>query len=88
MRRSFFGELYRRNRLLTLVGWLHVLLLLATIVGYASDDRTVMAVPAAMVMLLAACGDDDSGATTAPTTGNTTASTTGNTIEVLSWVES
>lgn len=41
---SFFGELYRRNRLLTLVGWLHVLLLLATAVGYLTDDRLVMGV--------------------------------------------
>ena len=38
---TFLGELYRRNRLLTLVGWLHVLLLLATVVGYLTDDRIV-----------------------------------------------
>lgn len=42
MTSAFFGELYRRNRLLTLVGWLHVLLLLATAVGYFTDDRIVM----------------------------------------------
>lgn len=39
---SFFGDLYRRNRILTLVGWLHVLLFTATIVGYLTDDRVVM----------------------------------------------
>ena len=44
MRRSFFGELYRRNRLLTLLGWLHALLLTATIFGYFTDDRAVMGV--------------------------------------------
>lgn len=43
---SFFGELYRRNRLLTLVGWLHVLLLLATLVGLMTDDRQVMGINA------------------------------------------
>ena len=42
MRSRFFAELYRRNALLTLVGWLHVLALLATIVGLVSDDRTVL----------------------------------------------
>lgn len=42
MRSRFFAELYRRNALLTLVGWLHVLALLAAIVGFASDDRTVL----------------------------------------------
>jgi hypothetical protein len=42
MRSRFFAELYRRNALLTLVGWLHVLALLATLVGFASDDRTVL----------------------------------------------
>jgi len=46
MRRSVAGELYRRNPLLTLVGWLHVVLLLATIVGLATDDRVVMGVNA------------------------------------------
>ena len=40
--RKFFSELYRRNPLLTLVGWLHVLALLATLVGLLSDDRTVL----------------------------------------------
>lgn len=44
MTSAFFGELYRRNRLLTLVAWLHVLLLLATIVGFFTDDRLVMGV--------------------------------------------
>ena len=44
MTSAFFGELYRRNRLLTLVGWLHVLVLLATAVGYFTDDRIVMGV--------------------------------------------
>ncbi len=38
----FFAELYRRNALLTLVGWLHVVALLATLVGFATDERTVM----------------------------------------------
>jgi hypothetical protein len=46
MRRSLVGELYRRNALLTLVGWLHIVLLLATIVGVVTDDRTVMGVNA------------------------------------------
>jgi hypothetical protein len=46
MRRSFMAELYWRNRLLTLVGWLHVVLLLATMVGYVTDDRLVMGVNA------------------------------------------
>lgn len=41
---SFFGELYRRNHLLTLIGWLHILLLLATIVGLLTDDRQVMGI--------------------------------------------
>jgi hypothetical protein len=44
MTSAFCGELYRRNRLLTLLGWLHVLLLLATIVGFFTDDRDVMGV--------------------------------------------
>lgn len=42
MRTSFFAELYRRNPLLTFTGWLHVVALLATIVGYVSDNRVVM----------------------------------------------
>lgn len=46
MRRSFIAELYWRNPLLTLVGWLHVVLLLATLVGLATDDRIVMGVNA------------------------------------------
>jgi hypothetical protein len=46
MRRSFLAEIYWRNRLLTLVGWLHVVLLLATVVGYVTDDRLVMGVSA------------------------------------------
>lgn len=40
--RRFFAELYRRNPLLTLVGWLHVVALLATLVGLISDDRMVL----------------------------------------------
>jgi hypothetical protein len=43
-RRGFIAELYWRNPLLTLVGFLHVVLLLATVVGYATDDRLVMGV--------------------------------------------
>lgn len=46
MRRSFLAELYWRNPLLTLVGWLHIVLLLATFVGLASDDRVIMGVNA------------------------------------------
>lgn len=42
MRSRFFAELYRRNALLTLVGWLHVLALLAALVGLATDERTVL----------------------------------------------
>ncbi len=44
MRSRFFAELYRRNALLTLVGWLHVVALLATVVGFLSDERTVLGV--------------------------------------------
>ncbi|HZD54194.1 MAG TPA: hypothetical protein VE175_14180 [Woeseiaceae bacterium] len=44
MRGSFLAELYRRNPLLALVGWLHVVALLATFLGYATDDRIVMGV--------------------------------------------
>ncbi|MGH8193397.1 MAG: hypothetical protein ACREQ8_03210 [Woeseiaceae bacterium] len=44
MRTGFLAELYRRNPLLTFVGWLHVVLLLATLVGLASDDRLVMGI--------------------------------------------
>jgi hypothetical protein len=46
MRTRFLAELYRRNPLLTFVGWLHIVLLLATLVGYATDDRLVMDVNA------------------------------------------
>lgn len=41
---TFFAELYRRNPLLTLVGWLHVLLLLATVIGLLVDDRQVLGI--------------------------------------------
>jgi hypothetical protein len=44
MRRSLVAELYRRNPLLGLVGWLHVVLLLAAIVGLLTDDRLVAGV--------------------------------------------
>jgi hypothetical protein len=44
MRTRFFAELYRRNALLTLVGWLHVVALLATVVLLLSDDRTVLGI--------------------------------------------
>lgn len=39
---SFLAELYRRNRILALVGWLHVLLTLATAIGWIVDDRLVL----------------------------------------------
>jgi hypothetical protein len=39
MRRSFLAELYWRNPLLTLVAWLHMVLLLATCFGLITDDR-------------------------------------------------
>lgn len=42
MRKNLAAELYRRNRLLALVGWLLAVLLLATVVGLLTDDRTVM----------------------------------------------
>lgn len=42
MRRSFLAELYWRNRLLTLVGWLHIVLLLTTFVGLITDDRVTV----------------------------------------------
>lgn len=42
MRNNPAAELYRRNRLLALVGWLLAILLLATIVGLLTDDRRVM----------------------------------------------
>lgn len=41
---KFIAELYRRNPLLALVGWLHVILLLATVVGFATDERTVLGI--------------------------------------------
>lgn len=41
---NFFAELYRRNPLLALVGWLHIVALLATMVGYFADERTVLGV--------------------------------------------
>jgi hypothetical protein len=44
MRRRFLAEIYWRNPLLTLVGWLHVVLLLAAMVGYVTDDRAVAGV--------------------------------------------
>lgn len=40
--KPFLAELYRRNPLLALVGWLHVLLLLATVIGVLADDRQVL----------------------------------------------
>jgi hypothetical protein len=46
MRRHLLAELYWRNPLLTLVGWLHVVLLLATLAGLLTDDRVVMGVNA------------------------------------------
>ncbi|HLU07671.1 MAG TPA: hypothetical protein VKZ91_14025 [Woeseiaceae bacterium] len=46
MRRNFPAELYRRNPLLTLVGGLHIVLLLATFVGLVTDDRLIMGVNA------------------------------------------
>jgi hypothetical protein len=44
MRRNLLAELYWRNPPLTLVGWLHVVLLLATLAGLLTDDRVVMGV--------------------------------------------
>jgi hypothetical protein len=44
MRASFLAELYRRNPLLTLVGWLHIVALLATFFGFLTDDRLVMGI--------------------------------------------
>lgn len=38
----FFAELYRRNPLLALIGWLHVVALVACAVAYLSDERMVM----------------------------------------------
>lgn len=42
MRRNPAAELYRRNRLLAVGGWLLAVLLMAALVGLATDDRTVM----------------------------------------------
>jgi hypothetical protein len=44
MRRHLLAGLYWRNPLLTLVGWLHVVLLLATLAGVLTDDRVVVGV--------------------------------------------
>lgn len=41
---GLIAELYRRNPLLALVGWLHVVALLAVLVGYVTDDRTVLGI--------------------------------------------
>ncbi|MEX2124006.1 MAG: hypothetical protein WD795_08945 [Woeseia sp.] len=46
MRRRFIAELYWRNPLLALVGWLHVVLLLTTFLCFLTDDRLVMGVNA------------------------------------------
>lgn len=42
MWKGLAADLYRRNRLLSLVGWLLAVLLLATLVGLLTDERTVM----------------------------------------------
>lgn len=44
MRTRLFAELYRRNPLLTFVAWLHIVALLAALVGYWSDDRLVLGI--------------------------------------------
>jgi hypothetical protein len=44
MQRNLFAEIYWRNPLLTLVGWLHVVLLIGTLAGFLTDDRVVMGV--------------------------------------------
>lgn len=41
---NVFAELYRRNPLLALVGCLHVVALLAAVVGFATDERTVLGI--------------------------------------------
>ena len=46
MRRSLIAELYWRNPLLMLVGCLHILLFVATLVGVVTDERLVMGVNA------------------------------------------
>ncbi|HLT91914.1 MAG TPA: hypothetical protein VKZ85_13335 [Woeseiaceae bacterium] len=38
----FFAELYRRNPLLALIGWLHVIALLACAGAWLADDRLVL----------------------------------------------
>lgn len=42
VRKNLAAELYRRNRLLALVGWLLAVLFLAALVGLLTDDRRVM----------------------------------------------
>lgn len=44
MRRQFLAELYWRNPLLALAGWLHIVLLLGTVAGFLTDDRLVTGV--------------------------------------------
>jgi len=44
MQRNLLAEIYWRNPLLTLVGWLHVVLLIGTFAGLLTDDRVVMGV--------------------------------------------
>lgn len=44
MARNFLQSLYARNRLLTIVGWLHAILLLATLALMAIDDRQVLGI--------------------------------------------
>lgn len=46
MRTRFFADLYRRNPLLTFVGWLHVLAFVATFGAFLTDDRLVMGISA------------------------------------------
>jgi hypothetical protein len=46
MKRNLLAEIYWRNPLLTLVGWLHVVLLIGTLAGLLTDDRIVMGVNA------------------------------------------
>jgi hypothetical protein len=41
MRRPFLAELYWRNPLLALVGWLHIVLLLGALAGFLTDDRRI-----------------------------------------------
>ena len=44
MLKQFLNTLYQRNRLLAVVGWLHVAVFVATIVLTMTDDRQVMGV--------------------------------------------